>query len=331
MQTFEVELPGGGLLNIRPFEFTDEDYERHVQVLNSDWPDMPTTAEEIRRRDERRDQKYFLQRVLAEVGGRVVAGGTCCEPEWSYQPGKYFLIYFLRSDHEGMGIDAPLLEHLIGIAVGRGATLLYSTTRDQQQARIQLLLDRGFTEVKREVYSSLDLSTFDPTPFVPVLRRVRDLGIDIRTVADLEKAGIEWKRPLWDVHWVLLQDTPDGDTLTREPFERFVRRTEEGDRFVADGYFIALDGGRMIGLSHLCPRGADPETLSTGLTGVLREYRRNGIATALKVAGIVWARKRGAKRIRTDNDQDNPMLQLNLELGFRPRYAWVDFTKRLGA
>ncbi|MCD4691179.1 GNAT family N-acetyltransferase, partial [bacterium] len=74
---------------------------------------------------------------------------------------------------------------------------------------------------------------------------------------------------------------------------------------------------------------ADPTKLHTGLTGTVRSHRRRGIATALKVAAIDLAKKRGVATIETDNEENNPMYALNVELGFEPQPAWLDFTKRL--
>jgi len=51
------------------------------------------------------------------------------------------------------------------------------------------------------------------------------------------------------------------------------------------------------------------------LTGVLPEYRRRGIATALKVKTISYAREHGFRRIFTNSD--NPAMKvLNAKLGF---------------
>ena len=66
-----------------------------------------------------------------------------------------------------------------------------------------------------------------------------------------------------------------------------------------------------------------------GLTGVLRSHRRRGIATAVKLPTIDFARSVGARYISTDNEENNPMYQLNLKLGFRPMPAWLDFEKHL--
>jgi len=61
------------------------------------------------------------------------------------------------------------------------------------------------------------------------------------------------------------------------------------------------------------------------LTGVVRTHRRRGVATALKVKGVEWARARGVRVIETDNEENNPMFDLNVALGYRPVPAWAEY------
>ena len=67
------------------------------------------------------------------------------------------------------------------------------------------------------------------------------------------------------------------------------------------------------------------------MTGVLRTYRRMRIATALKVRTIEFAQTYGAQWIETSNEENNPMLQLNLRVGFQPAPAWLSFEKRFSS
>lgn len=83
----------------------------------------------------------------------------------------------------------------------------------------------------------------------------------------------------------------------------------------------------MIALSFLWQTEADDRFVYTGLTGVKRDYRRRGIATALKVKSIEVAQKDGFEFIETSNEENNPMFQLNLQLGYKPAPAWLRFNK----
>ena len=99
-----------------------------------------------------------------------------------------------------------------------------------------------------------------------------------------------------------------------------------------DAYFIAKDGADYVGLSYLRPREADPNcvepfNIQQLLTGVLPRYRRRGIAIALKIKTIDYARRHSFRRILTNSS--NPAMQaLNAKLGFRPG-PWLIFRKTL--
>jgi hypothetical protein len=70
-----------------------------------------------------------------------------------------------------------------------------------------------------------------------------------------------------------------------------------------------------------------PHGLFAGITGVIRSHRRRRIATALKLCSIRYAQENGFTTIYTDNEENNPMFQLNLELGFKPLPAWTFYEK----
>ena len=96
-----------------------------------------------------------------------------------------------------------------------------------------------------------------------------------------------------------------------------------------DAAFFALDGaGNYVGQSTLDIPDAHSKTISVGMTGVLRTHRRMGIATALKVRAIEFAQAYGAQWIEAGNEENNPMLQINLRLGFQLAPAWLSFAKR---
>ena len=94
---------------------------------------------------------------------------------------------------------------------------------------------------------------------------------------------------------------------------------------------VADDGERFVGTSQL-GQGTSPEELRTGLTGVRREYRRRGIALALKVHALAFARSRGYQRVLTENESNNRgILAINERLGFVKNPVWVHYLKAFGA
>ena len=74
---------------------------------------------------------------------------------------------------------------------------------------------------------------------------------------------------------------------------------------------------------------SEPHKAWTGSLGVLRQYRRKGIATALKIKAMEKLLQKGITEIRTDNEENNPMYKINEKLGFKPVPSSMDYSKKI--
>ena len=103
----------------------------------------------------------------------------------------------------------------------------------------------------------------------------------------------------------------------------------KGYGIVVKSHLSGLDDDRVAGLNNLWKNELD-KGIDTGLTGVHRDYRRKGVATALKHTSLIWAKKQGYEWIRTDNASTNKgMLNINIRVGFKFMPAWLIFDKIL--
>ncbi|MGQ9699523.1 MAG: GNAT family N-acetyltransferase [Candidatus Bipolaricaulaceae bacterium] len=85
-----------------------------------------------------------------------------------------------------------------------------------------------------------------------------------------------------------------------------------------------------MGQSFVFRVPAEPGHLSHGLTGVRREHGGKGVAMALKLQVIRYAREKGYTRIKTWNATTNlPIVVLNEKLGFVRQPAWIEYQKTL--
>jgi GNAT superfamily N-acetyltransferase len=96
-----------------------------------------------------------------------------------------------------------------------------------------------------------------------------------------------------------------------------------------EGWFVALDHDQLVGTSRAFRNLAKNDQLDGSLTGVIRSYRRRGIATALKLRLIQFAKEYGAAVMLTANEENNPIYTLNRALGFTPQPAWIEFEKTM--
>jgi GNAT superfamily N-acetyltransferase len=316
------------MTTIQPFQGTDAEYEALVTISRAIYPEYQDTVEEWRHQDETHDPKYVMQRYLAIHDGQIVANGLLLEEWWAYKPGKYRFSILVHPDYQGRGIGCQLYTQLEQEFLARDGRSVTARTREDKPAGISFLTRRGFRQIQREPISELDVDRFSPGRFSAIVERVAAEGIVIKSLAELAETRPDWKRRYYNLDCEIMPDVPSPDPVTLQPFEVFEERLLGAPAFNPPSQFIALDGEEWVGMSGLWLALGDPTKLYTGLTGVKRSHRRRGIAIALKVRGIAFARQYGARVIETDNEENNPMYQINLRLGFEPRPAWLLFERR---
>ena len=322
---------GDEIMHIRPFSYEDADYRAIVNIQNAIEPEFPSSVSAWKHWDRYRQEKYLFRRYVAErpaANGRsprIIAMGACGHTHWSYDRDKYFVNVLVDPEAQNRGIGSTLYDFLMDELRSRQPARLVSFTRENREIAVRFLERRGFKQIMRVPVSRLESATFDAGRFAQKLARVEQSNIAIKTLRELSEADADWKRKLYELEWECVQDVPSPDPLTKQPFEQFEKRTLGSPTLLPDAWFVAVDGDRYVGLSVLWKNLATDRLLETGLTGVVRTHRRRSIATAMKVRAIQYAQANGGAAIVTDNEENNPMFQLNLQLGFEPQPAHLDF------
>ena len=298
-------------LKIRPFVATDDEYRAIVDVCNANWPEELSAPESWKHRDKHRNPKFLFQRLVGEVDGNIVTSAAYGESEWAYVSGKYFVGIEVHPEHARQGHGSAMYDHVLAALADRDPLFLTADTREDKPDFIRFLTKRGFEKTMRYPVSHMNPQTFDFAKFAGVEERVRESGVEIVNAPDLPARDPDWKRHWYELEGECWMDVPLPEPPTRGGFEDFDSRFDSPN-YDAKGHFIAIDGDRYV-----------------GLTGVVRSHRRKGIATALKVTGARFARDYGATIVETDNEENNPMFDLNLQLGFVAQPAWLDYRKVL--
>ena len=196
----------------------------------------------------------------------------------------------------------------------------------------KLLVNNGFENKYNIREYSLNLRGVDLNKYSSLLDQLYTKGIRFYD-AKLEMRDIQdHYKKMEALMWAYCQDLPmpEGTVITRMPFKQFLKFQNlfENKRYGVQ--IIAVDGDKYIGATdiHVKPK-SDPFKAWTGTLGVLREYRRQGIATALKIKAFEKLLQKGIKEIRTDNEANNPMYKINVSLGFTPEPYCFEYQKRI--
>ncbi|MCX7783862.1 MAG: GNAT family N-acetyltransferase [Meiothermus sp.] len=304
---------------IRPFDFSEADYQAYVDVFNAAHPEVARAVADVQHMDKTRGSEV-LGRWLVEVGGRIAGVIEYESPRNSPKPDTYEVGYRVRPGFEArVGAMWAFLMN----EVSRLNPKELQTHGREDWEEYRFYLTQGFVEVDRRWDSVLDLSRFDPTP----LKRPLAKDIQIKPLNKLPYSEESFQRAWYDLEIELLRDVPFSEPLVPWAFEVWQQRHVKDPNLLPEGYFVALEGEQMVGLTMLF-KSSRPQTLQTGLTGVLQSYRRKGIALALKLRAAEFARAYGAKYIRTSNHQINrPMLAINEAMGFVKEPATVFLRK----
>jgi GNAT superfamily N-acetyltransferase len=301
---------------VRPF--SDIDYPAFVEARNRAYGNGWLTVEAARQLVARAGAgRLALRRFVAEdatssvVGfAQLIGGGPAA---------RYRVDLGVVPAARRIGVGGMLWDTLATALAELDAAIAHTWLGLDEEEGIAFLARRGFVEAQRAWSATLDVAAFDPRPWRDLEARMTSAGVSFTTLAARLAAGDrdEVLRAVHALHNLCRADQP-GESRTPIPFEAWLVDEVDAPWALLDGFILARDGGRDVGLTVLDARsGGDPGALHQGFTGVLPDHRGRGLATALKLRAIAYARERGVRTIRTDNSSLNaPMLRVNEKLGF---------------
>jgi GNAT superfamily N-acetyltransferase len=227
-----------------------------------------------------------------------------------------------------LNLHARLYEVLLEALEPRRPKTLYAELGERDVTGALFFKQQGFVEAMRHLRLKLELAEVDAVQDEAVEGQLRRHAIVIRTLRDLA-TDPERDRKLFALRNQLDQEVPFAQTVTPVPFAWFEARVLHNPRLKDDGLFVATHGERYVGMSALYA-GPRERALHIGLTGVLETYRRQGIAKALKLRTIAYAKRHGYALLRTYNAESNRgILKLNEAFGFEPYSTFTEYVKEL--
>ncbi len=242
--------------------------------------------------------------------------------------GRFHGYLIVKSEWQHQGVGAALYEHLQALMNHHQAAEWHSRVNEGDASSLHFAQKRGFSVTSHIFDSSLDLTTFDETPFQGLVSAVAAIGIRFFPFSSVSHDP-RAQRKLYEINRLAGLDEPTTDSFA--PFDTWQKVVLNASWFHHDCEFVATAGERYVGLSGAFPT-ADPLIYENGFTGVDPAYRGRKIAQALKILAIRHALARNAREIRTGNDSRNvPMLAINRKLGYRPLPGHFGIVKQIGS
>ncbi len=311
-------------LDTRPFR--DEDRQAIIESRNQHRPaPHQRTVAEWQQDDARKPMEEVSLRLC--VGNPAIAYLHAEDRATTARrkPGTCGFTLWVAREHRTQGIGSALYAEAVTFARSCGAARLetWLTIFEPEEPGVRFLEKRGFVEVDRIAPVLLDLSVFERERFTAP----EPGGIHFFSYAEAGDSD-ENRRRLHALDSTLDRDIPTrGVHAEPPPFEEWQKRFDRPEHDPNALAVAANEAGEWIGISQL---GFQEHTNIgwTFLTGVLPEYRGQGIAYALKLRAIDAAIARGCPLILTENHEDNaPMRAINRKLGFVPDAPSVSYSK----
>jgi mycothiol synthase len=162
----------------------------------------------------------------------------------------------------------------------------------------------GFREVEREVEQVREIGDERPP-------RVPD-GVTIIPVSQ--------QPSLWPAVYQTVGRQAFQDMATIAPLDISLEQWERDWLTDPEAMFVALADGEVIGCAGLQLDTDEPGRAEHALTAVRRDWRRRGVAAALKRTCLAWAADHGLREVYTWTQRGNDdMRALNTHLGFSTR------------
>jgi mycothiol synthase len=290
------------VIAIRPAE-TDADLDAWLTVRRAVLPNERTAS-----LDELKSSiKPGDLHVLAELDGELAGSGLVNRSD----TGNAHVAPRVLPDKRGRGVGTELLERLAAHAVGQGYTRAGSHVAGDDERSIAFAQRFGFEEQRRDVQQVLEVTSVRP-----------------REVEGVELISIEARPDLLEASYTLAQQGYEDMPIEGLDISRETWLAEEAT--LPAGSFAALANGDVVGYAGLMGWADDSTKAEHGLTVVRRDWRRRGLASALKERQIAWAAANGVRRLVTYTQTGNENMQgVNARLGYVTTDVTVAFARSL--
>lgn len=266
-------------------------------------------------------------RFIVRLEGEPLAYLVIQKAFWYATPGRYEARIFIGSVPNVEHHIEKLLELIWSLVKFQEGNNLGIWVQDDKSHYVNVFERCGLVATQRNPESGINPQEFDPSSHLELLPTLEGQGYRFTNLQTLQEEFPDWIKRAYDLEMALMRDVPLPDPWVDIPFESF-EQERRSPFFQPATQFYAVHDREWVAVSGLTLNKADPSVMNTGLTGVLPAHRRRGVAKMLKALGLAEARRLGVKLVITDNEESNPMFNLNKELGYHQLFNWVCYERK---
>ena len=325
------------MIQIKNFNETNEEFKELARIDNLVNHNSISHPDDDKREWNIRDKNIIRNRLLLYKDNTLI--GVLYYSQGRAENSKTaFYTLNLDPDYNNQGFRKLLFDKLLIEVKAFNCNLVHTSIYEHPNysEHKKLLVKEGFKLVQTNREYSCDIRKIDLKKYKNLISRLDKNGIKFydskEEMVDNDKKFPNHFKKLENLEWMLEKDIPipDGIKHTRMPFNHWQKVCLD---FYNNSYgvdIVAVKNKEYIGSTYLevYPK-AEPHKAWTGHLGVVRKFRRQGIATALKIKAIEKLLHKGVTEVRTDNEENNPMYKINIGLGFEPVPFSYDYSKEL--
>tara|TARA_Y100000996_G_scaffold413499_1_gene401876 strand:+ start:3899 stop:4870 length:972 start_codon:yes stop_codon:yes gene_type:complete len=321
------------MLKIKKFNNTDKEFSELSRIDNLINHDSISHPEDDKREWQIRDKSLIRDRLLLYKNKLLIGVMYYSQGRDQNKRTTFFTLNIDPTYNTKQNQELLYKKMLEQIKLFKSNKMLTSIYKHPNYDKLKkFLIDNQFKVVQTNREYICDITKIDLRMHQPLIKKLELEGVrfyDSRE--DMLDFPNHYKK-LEELEWAYSQDfpIPDGIKHTRPPFDHYMKLLNDYYENNYGAHIIAAINGKYIGSTDLeVYAKTEPHKAWTGGLGVLKEFRRRGLATALKIKAIEILLKNGVTEIRTDNEENNPMYKINVALGFKPVPFSLDFMKKI--
>ena len=324
------------MIQIKSFKATDYEFKELARIDNLVNHDSISDPNEDKNDWKIRDKSKIRDRILLYKNNTLI--GVIYYSQGRNKNNK-ICFYTLHLDpvFNNFGYREMLFKELLKKVKLFNCNLLHTSIYDHPNynEHKKLLIKKGFKLVQTNREYSCDITKINLKKYDPLITKLENYGIKFydskeEMVKNNKKFPNHFTK-LEELEWITEQDIPIPEDIkhTRVPYDHWLKLCHD---FYNNSYgidIVAVYKKQYIASTDIHVYKSEPHKGWTGGLGVLKKFRRQGIATALKIKAIETLLKKGITEVRTDNEENNPMYKINIELGFKPVPFSLDYSLKI--